>query len=197
MTKPSRQAVNRTGKPSVTMSVDTASLDALFDQLGDDAEAAARPAAFAGSDVLYNEVQSNVRRLGRKSGRLQKSIYQAFSESNSGPGRATYHVSWRTSGAGVRAPHGHLIEYDHIERYAVYLGRDGEWHTAVRPSMRGKKLPRRATRAQKDAFFVPRKGGPVQVPGKRFVRDAASKFPQALDAAEAKLLEILGGRSFT
>ncbi len=179
------------------MSVDTSALDALFANLGDDVEAAVRPAAFAGADVLYNEVLSNVRRIGRKSGRLEKSIYRAFSADNSGQGRATYHVSWRTSGAGVRAPHGHLIEYDHIQRYAVYLGKDGQWHTAVRPSMRGKKLPRKATQAQKDAYFVMRKSGPVQVAGKRFIRNAASKFPQALAAAEQKLYDILGGRAFT
>jgi hypothetical protein len=188
----------RPGQHTVTMNVDTLSLDALLNQLGDDLEAAVRPAAQAAAQVLYEEVRSNVRRLGRKTGNLYNAIYQAYSASNSGPGKATYHISWRTSGAGVKAPHGHLVEYDHIQRYASYIGRDGKWYTAVRPSMRGKKKPgRRASQAVKDAYYVPRKGGPQQIPGKRFIRDAVIKLPQARAAAEAKLYDVLGGRSFT
>jgi hypothetical protein len=194
----SRRSNYRPGQNTVTMSVDTLSLDALLNQLGDDLEAAVRPAAQAAAQVFYEEVRSNVRRLGRKTGNLYNAIYQAYSESNSGPGKATYHISWRTSGAGVRAPHGHLLEYDHIQRYANYIGRDGKWYTAVRPSMRGKKKPgRRASRAVKDAYYVPRKGGPVQVAGKRFIRNAVIKLPEALAAAERKLYDVLGGRSFT
>lgn len=183
------------GQHTVTISVDTSSLDALLNQLGDDVEAAVRPAAQAGAQVLYEEVQSNVRRMGRKTGNLYNAIYQAFSPSNSGPRKATYHIGWRTSGAGTKAPHGHLVEFDHIQRYASYIGRDGNWYTAVRPSMRGKKKPgRKASQAVKDAYFMPRKGGPQQIPGKRFIRNAVSKFPQALAAAEAKLLEFLNGK---
>jgi hypothetical protein len=194
----SRRSNYRPGQNTVTMSVDTLSLDALLNQLGDDLEAAVRPAAQAAAQVFYEEVRSNVRRLGRKTGNLYNAIYQAYSESNSGPGKATYHISWRTSGAGIRAPHGHLLEYDHIQRYANYIGRDGKWYTAVRPSMRGKKKPsRRASRAVKDAYYVPRKGGPVQVAGKRFIRNAVIKLPEALAAAERKLYDVLGGRSFT
>jgi hypothetical protein len=194
----SRRSSYRPGQNTVTMKVDTLSLDALLNQLGDDLEAAVRPAAQAAAQVFYEEVRSNVRRLGRKTGNLYNAIYQAFSPSNSGPGKATYHISWRTSGAGVRAPHGHLLEYDHIQRYANYIGRDGKWYTAVRPSMRGKKKPgRRASRAVKDAYYVPRKGGPVQVAGKRFIRNAVIKLPEALAAAERKLYDVLGGRSFT
>jgi len=191
----SRRSSYVPGQHTVTISADTSALDALLDELGDDVEAATRPAAQAAIQVLYEEVQSNVRRMGRKTGNLLASIYQAFSASNSGPARSTYHVSWRTGGSGVRAPHGHLLEYDHIQRYAAYLGRDGNWYTAVRPSMRGRPKPsRRASQAVKDAYYVPRKGGPAQIPGRRFVRNATSKFPQSLDAAEAKLLEILNGK---
>jgi hypothetical protein len=194
----SRRSNYRPGQNTVTMSVDTLSLDALLNQLGDDLEAAVRPAAQAAAQVFYEEVRSNVRRLGRKTGNLYNAIYQAYSESNSGPGKATYHISWRTSGAGVRAPHGHLLEYDHIQRYANYIGKDGKWYTAVRPSMRGKKKPgRKASRAVKDAYYVPRKGGPVQVAGKRFIRNAVVKLPEALAAAERKLYDVLGARSFT
>jgi hypothetical protein len=174
------------------MDLDTGALDSLIDELGNDAEAAARPAAQAAIQVLYEAVRQNVSALGRKTGNLYDSIYQAYSEDKSAPGKATYHVSWRTarSSALPIAPHGHLIEYGHIQRYAVYVGKDGQWHTAVRPEMRGKKKPRRgASQAEKDAYYLPRPGGPVQWMAKPFVRNAASRFPQALDAAEAELLK--------
>lgn len=75
-----------------------------------------RPAAQAGAQVLYDEVLLRVpvstRVRTTKSGRiiapgaLKASIYQVFSEDNSGHGRATYHVSWNAR----KAPHGHLVE---------------------------------------------------------------------------------------
>jgi hypothetical protein len=197
--KPSRMSANRAGKNTVTISADTSGLNALFDQWGEELQEAIRPAAYAGIEVVYQEVLSNIRRsFGRKTGRLEQSIYKAFSERNSGPRKATYHVSWRTTrGNGIRAPHAIMLEFDHIQRYATYQARNGEWYTAVRPSMRGKKLPKRATREQKDAYFVPRKGGPAQVAGKRFIRNAVSAFPRALAAAEERLYSALGGRAFT
>lgn len=77
---------------------------------------AARPAAQAGAQVLYDEVRRNVARIGRKTGNLAASIYQAYSEDNSTPGgRATYHVSWNAR----KAPHGHLVEFGHLQRYQV------------------------------------------------------------------------------
>jgi hypothetical protein len=193
--KPSRMSAHRAGQNTFTISVDTSSLNALLDQLGSDAEASVRPAAQAAAQVLYEEVRKNVRRMGTKTGNLFNAIYQAYSESNSRPGKATYHIGWRTSGAGVKAPHGHLLEYGHIQRYAAYIGKDGRWHTAVRPSMRGRPKPsQRASQAVKDAYYVMRKGGPAQIAARPFIRPAASKFPQALAAAEAKLLEIMNGK---
>jgi hypothetical protein len=196
--KPSRMSGYRAGQNTVTISVDTSSLNALLDQLGADAEAAARPAAQAAAQVLYEEVQNNVRRMGRKTGNLFNAIYQAYSAANSGPGKATYHIGWRTTrGGGARAPHGHWLEFGHIQRYAAYIGKDGKWHTAVRPSMRGKPKPKgNASQSVKDAYYVMRKGGPQQIAAHPFIRPAASKFPQALAAAEAKLLEfILNGKT--
>jgi hypothetical protein len=174
------------------MSLDTSALNGLVDELDNDVEEAVRPAAQAASQVLYEAVRQNVSALGRKTGNLYNSIYQAYSEDKSAPGKATYHVSWRTarsSGLPI-APHGHLIEYGHIQRYAVYVGKDGQWHTAVRPEKQGTPRPRRgASQAEKDAYYLPRPGGPVQWLAKPFVRGAASRFPQALDAAEAELLK--------
>jgi len=170
---------------SFTIDIDTSSLNALFDELTVEVELAARPAAQAAAQVLYDSVQQNVRGIGRVTGNLANAIYQAFSESNSAPGIATYHVSWNAR----KAPHGHLVEFGHIQRYASYIGKDGRWHTAVKPNMRGKPRPsRRASQAAKDAYYVLRPGGPAQVPAKSFIRAAASRFPQALQAAETELL---------
>jgi HK97 gp10 family phage protein len=162
-------------------------LDAMLDQLGDAAEAAARPAAQAASQVLYDEVKRNVAAIPQKTGNLDRSIYQVYSQDNSSDGRATYHVSWNHR----KAPHGHLVEFGHIQRYASYIGRDGQWHTAIRPGMRGKPKPRRgASQAEKDAYYVPLPA-PKQIAAKSFVRAAAIKFPQAAQAAEEALLRYI------
>lgn len=77
---------------------------------------AARPAAQAGAQVIYEEVRRNVVRIKRKTGNLAASIYQAYSTDNSRPGGAqTYHVSWNAK----KAPHGHLVEFGHLQRYEV------------------------------------------------------------------------------
>lgn len=170
----------------MTISADLVGLNDLINELGDAVEEAARPAAQAGADVLYREVKANVSKIGKKTGNLESSIYQAFSANNSGPGHATYHVSWNAK----KAPHGSLLEFGHIQRYASYVGKDGKWYTAVRPEMQGKPKPRRrASQAEKDAYYVLRQGGPVQWLGKAFVRQAASKMPEAVKAAEDELLK--------
>lgn len=171
---------------SVTISLDTDALNGIIDDLGESVEEAARPAAQAASDVLYREVKRNVSGIGRMTGNLDSSIYQAYSKDNSGPGIATYHISWNHR----KAPHGHLLEYGFVQRYASYLGKDGKWHTAVRPEKQGTPKPRRgASQAEKDAYYQPRPGGPVQWVPKSFIRKAASAMPKALDAAEAELLK--------
>lgn len=96
---------------------DASGIDAALDRLSEGAKDQVRPAAQAGAQVLYDEVLARVpvskteRKL--KSGRviapgaLKSSIYQVFSQDNSGEGRSTYHVSWNYR----KAPHGHLVEY--------------------------------------------------------------------------------------
>lgn len=81
------------------------------------AEEHVRPAAQAGIQVLYEEVllRVPVSTKARKTkrgrviapGALKASIYQAFSQDNSGKGFATYHSSWNYR----KAPHGHLVEF--------------------------------------------------------------------------------------
>lgn len=156
--------------------------------LGEAADEAVRPAAQAGAQVLYDQVKQNVQGLGRKTGRLDKAIYQVFEKSKAAPGKASYAVSWNAK----TAPHGHLVEAGHIQRYLVLVGEDGRLRNAVRPEARGKRRPgRNASQAAKDAYYVPRPGGPIQIPPKAFIRRAASRFPEALDAVERTLFQRL------
>lgn len=170
---------------SVSIRVDTSAVTGLLDELGDEMETAVRPAAQAAADVLYKAVKQNVAGLGRQTGNLDRSIYQAYSEEKSRGGVAEYHVSWNHR----KAPHGHLVEFGHIQRYRYYKGNDGQVRPMVRPGMEGQKPPgRRASRAEKDAYYVTLPT-PRQVPAKKFIRNATAQFPKALAAAEAELLK--------
>ena len=148
------------------LSIDMSAFESDMEQLADRAEKAARPAAQAGAQVLYERVKANVAALGRKTGNLDSSIYQAYSANNSGEGKATYHISWNAS----KAPHGHLVEWGYIKRWQSIMI-NGKWVT-----LKNRPL---AT--------------PVQVPGKAFVRRAKDAMPQAQEAMRAKFLEVLHG----
>jgi hypothetical protein len=209
MTKPSRFPATRNakgaGKQTLDIPIDLSSFDELISAIEDDVAAAVRPAAQAGAEVFYQAVLKNVNAIGKVTGSLAGSIYQKYSEDKSGPGRAVYHVSWRTSDAALdangqrirtglpTAPHGHLIEFGHIQRYAVHLGEDGLWHTLVRPSMRGKPRPKsKASQAVKDAYYVLRPGGPKQVGARPFMRPAFYRQGEAFAAVQAKFFDVLG-----
>lgn len=180
------------GKNSFTMKLNLSSLQDLVRELGAASDAAARPSAQAAAQVLYAEVQRNVAGIRKKTGNLAAAIYQAYSPSNSGDGRAVYHVSWRTSKGSAlrRAPHGHLVEWGYLQRYKMYQGNDGQIRPMVRPGMEGKPRPKRgASRAEKDAYYVPLEGGPRQVAARPFLRPALAKAKEAFDAAEAVYLQ--------
>ncbi|QIL69566.1 HK97 gp10 family phage protein [Diaphorobacter sp. HDW4B] len=181
-----------TGARTFTAEIDTSGLAAYLDQLGDEAEKAIRPAAQAGVQVLYERVQANVAQIGKKSGNLASSIYQVYSKTNSEEGRnAEYQVSWNRK----KAPHGHLVEYGYLRRYRYYKGNDGQIRPMVRPGMEGKPKPgRRASAAQKAAYYV-MLDTPVHVPGKFFVRNAATAFDAAYRAAENELLQRVLARA--
>ena len=99
-----------------TISMDTSSLQIALQQDLQAFNDAARPAAQAGAQVLYDEVRRNVSRIKRKTGNLAASIYQVYSTDDSRPGGPqTYHVSWNAK----KAPHGHLVEFGHLQRYEV------------------------------------------------------------------------------
>jgi len=183
-----------------SMSLDLTAFTQVIEQDKAAIAAASRPAAQAGAEVLYQAVLQNVRGLGRKTGRLAASIYQAYSPENSKGGRHQYNVSWRTGrmldkngkpiASGLpTAPHGHLVEWGYIQKYLTYQAADGRIRPVVKPSMRGKPRPKNA--AEKDAYYVPRPGGPVHIPGKAFVRRAVDQFPKAQQAMQDELFERL------
>jgi len=110
------------GQNTITISIDTSSVDDLLDSLGAEVAAAIRPAAQAGAQVIYDQARANVSQLRQRTGKLLASIYQVYSKDKSVDGQiATYHVSWNAK----KAPHGQLVEYGHIQKYRVYLARKG------------------------------------------------------------------------
>ena len=177
--------------PSFAMKADIDRLLAGVNGMQDRAEEAARPAAQAAAQVLYDAVKANVARIKKHTGNLDRSIYQAFSIDNSGPGRATYHISWNAR----TAPHGQLVEYGHMQRYVYYQDEQGNVRPMVRPEMQGKPKPKgRAPQAVKDAYYVPLEGGPRLVAARPFIRPAVAKFGEAMDAAETVVLDHVLGK---
>lgn len=85
-----------------------------------------RPAAQAGAQVFYDEVVTRVNAIGKVTGNLAGSIYQAWSRDQSIDNKSVYHISWNAS----KAPHGHLVEYGHTQTRKVYIGSDGKWYTS-------------------------------------------------------------------
>lgn len=154
---------------AMTITVDTASADALFDGIVADSEAAARPAAQAMAQVFVDEVRRNVARLGRRTGNLAASIYQAHSERLSTPQRQVYQVSWNPR----KAPHGHLVEFGYMQRYEVSFD----------------PVTKRFTTHKDRPLPAPRHVG-----AKPFVRPALSKTEQAVAAGKAEYLRRLGAK---
>lgn len=130
------------------------------------AEAAARPAAQAAAQVLYDQVKRNVAGIKRHTGNLDRGIYQAFSRDNSRTGKATYHVSWNY----LKAPHGHLVEFGHLLRYEI------SYDPQTRRFITHKDRP------------LPE---PRQVAARPFLRPAMSKAAAAAEAATAEFLARL------
>lgn len=179
---------------------DLAGITTQVDKLAEVIEGAIRPAAQAAAQVFYNEVKLRAARASEKgwgTGNLSKAIYQAYAKKYATPDRAIYHVSWRRSltvfdqGAPTARSYGHLLEYGWLQRYATYLDKKGNWVTAVRPEMLGKPKPkRRASQAMKDAYYVLRKGGPIQHPPRAFLRSSyEAKKQEALAAADKEMQE--------
>jgi len=163
----------------------------------------------AGAQVFYDEVKGRAAGFAH-SGNLARSIYQYRNKDDQRPGHAQYKISWRKGGkkrdasteenaamSGLPvASHGVLVEYGYLQRYASYVGSDGQWHTAVRPAMRGKPKPKRsASQAVKDAYYLPRPGGPVQWLPRSFLRAGfeAAKV-RAVEAARLEMTKRINAR---
>ena len=155
------------------------------------------PATQAGAEVFYKEVKGRAQGFA-DTGNLVRSIYQYRNKDEQRPGHAQYKISWRKGGKKIdpKAPaglpiasHGILVEYGYIQRYASYVGSDGQWYTAIRGEMRNKPRPkRRASQAVKDAYYVARKGGPVQWLPRSFLR--AGFYAAQSRAMEAARMEM-------
>lgn len=177
---------------SVTFDFNKAAFDGLLSELITDFKESTRPAAQAGAQVFYDRVVSNVARLGRNTGNLAASIYQAYSKDNSTDTRATYHIAWNHK----KAPHGHLVEFGYLSRYVTYIGKDGKWYTAKQRTQKGtaRKKPRgyrKMPQSKKDAIFVLRPDGPKQIPAQPFLRPALAMADEAARAVRLNILEAL------
>ncbi len=173
------------GAKSFAIDFDSSGLSELLSGLEDGAQDAVRPAAQAAAQVIYERIRLNVSGLGRVTGNLERSIYQAFSSENSQDGkRAQYNVSWNHK----KAPHGHLVEYGYLQRYRY---RPDGMGPMVRPGMDGRPKPsRNASQSAKDAYYVTL-DAPKQVPGKAFVRSADAALEEAYKAAQTVILQKL------
>lgn len=113
-------------KQSFDVKFDEGGVMAALDKLGEGLKSHVRPAAQAGAQVFYDEVRRNVAEIGKVTGNLASSIYQVYSKDNSSEEQATYHISWNAK----KAPHGHLVEFGHLQTRKVYVGSDGNWYTS-------------------------------------------------------------------
>lgn len=151
---------------SFSIKLDVAAVLGTMDNIDRDCQEAARPAAQAGAQVLYDQVVRNVQGIKAVTGNLRRSIYQAYSKDNSGEGRAQYHISWNAK----KAPHGHLVEWGHLQRYEITYD----------------PTTRRFTTHKDRPLPVPK-----QIGARPFVRPAVAKMPQAQEAMRARyLLEL-------
>lgn len=158
---------------------------AQVDRLEAVIKSAIRPAAFAASETFYKEVQ--IRAMSAGGTGLHAAIYQKFvidTATGTTGDSATYHISWRKQRArvnvkGVKSadaglPYstiGYWMEFGRWQRYMVRTDKNGDWYTVARPESKDKPVPKRgASQAEKDAYWMPRKGGAVFHAPRSFLR---------------------------
>ena len=103
---------------TVKFTLDTGALNKALAGIEGSLTDAVRPAAQAAAQVIYDAAKSNVGKIRTKTGNLSSSIYQAFKDKQSSETKAAYEVSWNPK----KAPHAHLVEYGHLQRYQTYIG---------------------------------------------------------------------------
>lgn len=126
---------------------DSTRLEQALDRIGAAANAAVRPAAQAGAQVLYEEVlqrapestkphwfqgKNKSKKYLFMPGTLRRSIYQAFSEDRSSDTRATYHIAWNHK----KAPYGFMVEGGTKNSSIANMVEFGTSRSAARPFLR-------------------------------------------------------------
>ncbi len=166
-----------------------------------------RPAAKAGAQTFYEEVQARALSVGGFG--LQAAVYQKFvvnSATGASGDSATYHVSWRKQRAktnikGVKSADAGLpystigvwIEFGRWQRYMAVTDKNGDWVTVARPEMVGKPKPKQgASQAEKDAYWMPRKGGQVFHGPRPFLRNSYDSHKAiAAKAANDRMAQLI------
>jgi len=194
------------------MAFDVDKLTSRINEMSDVMRNNVRPTAQAGAQVFYDEMKLRALTVG-KSRQLQAAIYQKFVVETREEAlglSATYHISWRKQKAkatikGKPNPSaglpfttmGYWIEHGYVHRYMTVVAKSGpfkgQWVTLARPEMRGKPKPKSSdSRAVKDAYWMPRPGGPLPVAPKPFLRSTyEAKQNAALDAASQEMNNAL------
>lgn len=171
--KPSRATEYRRQRHALTygkafeVTVDISGLEQFLNAAESELIAAIRPAAQAGAQVIYEEVKRNASKIVGETGRLASSIYQVYSKMQSDPRKhAVYHISWNSK----EAPHGHLVEYGHVQKYHVIFDEAlNKWVTLKRQPLKK----------------------PKHIPPRPFLRPAMAHFPRALEAAKQEMFKQL------
>jgi len=167
-----------------------------------------RPAARAGALVFYELLHANV---PFKSGKLLNAIYHAYVTELDTRTSKTYRVGVNGAKGSAEtlknasestkarpASHWWWLEFGHMQRYASRLTDDG-FVTLVRPEKFGtttRPNPKKASQAEMDAYYLPRKGGPKHIQGKAYIRKTflmgREQAKQAIiDRAREKVAEYL------
>lgn len=161
----------------------------------------------AGAQVFYDEVKGRAAGMAN-TGNLARSIYQYRNRDEQRPGHAQYKISWRKGRGKTKlgsakseeqkamsglpiAYHGQLVEYGHIQRYAMYESADGSWHPRKKAGVDKVvkyKGPVSGRQAYYDKFYQLRPGGPVQWLPRSFLR--AGYEAAKVRAVEAARLEM-------
>lgn len=178
---------------TVHFQFNTQAFNALLKEMEEDMTSALRPAAQKGAQVYYDALLSEYDRLVKnKTFNLRNAIYQAYRDLDSNDNLQVYGVSWAGRKSSKASQHGHLIEFGHWQPYELVRNKRGEWVTAVQ---KGAKRPstkdaRHWTQAQRDAYFIRRKGGPKWVAPRPFMRNTMNNQGNWTRAEQAMMGEI-------
>jgi len=110
----------------IDVKLDLSSINVSLDKFAEKVnKSAVRVGAQAAAQVFHDHAKANIKPSGKghwfhgtsfkktgqkywfESGTLRNSIYQKFSEDNSRPGKATYHVAWNHK----KCPYGFMVEF--------------------------------------------------------------------------------------